>query len=81
MMDLRDGKVNCLLKQNVDINCAILNPIQEEIIFGDADGYIKVFDLKKNISEASLSVIKGVGIRSLAFANDASLLAVASSDG
>lgn len=47
IFDLRDGKVNNLYKQKNDINCSILNPNQDEIIFGDSDGYIKVFDLRK----------------------------------
>ncbi len=81
ILDPKINKVNKIYSQNEDINCSVLNPNQGEIIFGDANGNIKVFDLKANKIIANLCICKRIGVRSLAFSMDASLLAVADSAG
>lgn len=79
--DVRASNKSTLFSQEVDINCTALNPNQAEIIFGDAKGNLKVFDVTANKINTTLCVSKNVGIRSLAFSLDASLLAVVDSIG
>ena len=79
--DPKKKKTERVYSQNKDINCSVLSPNQGEIYFGDSDGNIKVFDLSMNKIKAEFCISKGIGLRTLAFSMDASLLAVADSSG
>ena len=63
--------------QEKDINTCLLNPNQAEIIFGDSNGNVKVFDLIQNKIKANLCLSNGIALRAIDFSLDASLFAVA----
>lgn len=67
------------------INCAVLHPNEVEIIFGDQNGEIKVWDLQVNAPNKAKSFwqldMPNVSITSLEIAKDASKLIMGNSAG
>ena len=63
------------------INTVVLHPGQAELISGDRDGNIRVWDLKQNACSAELVPDGSKAIRSVSVSHDSSLLAAANDFG
>jgi G protein beta subunit-like protein len=63
------------------VNTAVLNPNQAEIISGDQNGYVKIWDLEKDLCREEYLPSADLPVRSISIACDASLLAVGSHKG
>mmetsp|Transcript_1599 Transcript_1599/g.2824 ORF Transcript_1599/g.2824 Transcript_1599/m.2824 type:complete len:81 (+) Transcript_1599:358-600(+) len=64
------------------INCAVLHPNEVEIIFGDQNGEIKIWDLQlQKVKQFSQLECPQVSISSLEIAKDASKLIMGNSAG
>lgn len=62
-------------------NSVALHPNQSELISGDRDGNIRVWDLKQNACSAELVPDGTKAIRCVSVAHDATLLAAANDQG
>lgn len=69
------------LEHDSIVNSAILHPNQSEIIFGDEEGKVKIWDLSKNESRELYEDPDEVGIRSLDMTKDGTKLAASNSAG
>jgi target of rapamycin complex subunit LST8 len=67
--------------RKVAINSAVLHPNQGEVIFGDQNGKVKVWDLTSDRITQEITPEADVGIRSVAISSDASLVTAGNSTG
>ena len=75
------GYMRNLSNNGIMVNCAVLNPNQVEVVFGDQSGKIKIWDLTTNTTRDLFEDQEEIGIRSLCIANNSSKLVAGNSAG
>ena len=63
------------------VNTAVLHPNQGEIIYGDQEGHVRVWDLTADRRSADVTPEVEVAIRSVSVASDASVIAAGTKTG